>query len=134
MSNRTFVMACLTPLFIFSLAFLALPLIRLFLASGEGDAGWTIYFDIVRKPRYLNTLVLTVLVSLATTFAALAVSTTAGMFLVRNRFKGRGSLLAVLTLPLAFPGVVISAWFVLRVSLFLNPARFTDSDGSSRKT
>ena len=40
MSNRTFVMACLTPLFIFSLAFLALPLIRLFLASGEGDAGW----------------------------------------------------------------------------------------------
>ena len=46
-----------------------------------------IYLDIVRKPRYLNTLVLTVLVSLATTFAALAVSTTAGMFLVRNRFQ-----------------------------------------------
>ena len=77
MNNRTFVMACLTPLLVFSLAFLALPLIRLFLASGEGDAGWAVYLDILRKPRYLNTLILTVLVSLATTFAALAVSTTA---------------------------------------------------------
>ena len=88
MSNRTFVILCLTPLLIFSLAFLAFPLIRLFLASGEGASGWAIYLDILRKPRYLNTLVLTVIVSLATTFAALAVSTTAGMFLVRNRFKG----------------------------------------------
>ena len=113
MTNRTFVMVCLTPLFIFSLAFLALPLIRLFLVSGESDAGWAIYLDIVRKPRYLNTLVLTVLVSLATTFAALAVSTTAGMFLVRNRFRGRGTLLAVLTLPLAFPGVVIGFLIIL---------------------
>jgi len=110
MTNRTFVMVCLTPLFIFSLAFLALPLIRLFLVSGESDAGWAIYLDIVRKPRYLNTLVLTVLVSLATTFAALAVSTTAGMFLVRNRFRGRGTLLAV---PLAFPGVVIGFLIIL---------------------
>ena len=51
MNNRTFVMACLTPLLVFSLAFLALPLIRLFLASGEGDAGWAVYLDILRKPR-----------------------------------------------------------------------------------
>lgn len=72
MTNRNFVLACLAPLLIFSLAFLALPLVRLFLASGEGEAGWAIYLDILRKPRYLNTLVLTVLVSLATTFAALA--------------------------------------------------------------
>lgn len=113
MTNRTFVMVCLAPLLVFSLAFLALPLVRLFLASGEGDAGWAIYLDIVRKPRYLNTLILTVLVSLATTFAALAVSTTVGMFLVRNRFRGRGTLLSVLTLPLAFPGVVIGFLIIL---------------------
>lgn len=83
------------------------------MASGEGDAGWAVYLDILRKPRYLNTLILTVLISLATTFAALAVSTTVGMFLVRNRFRGRGSLLAVLTLPLAFPGVVIGFLIIL---------------------
>lgn len=113
MTNRTFVLACLTPLFIFSIAFLALPLVRLFLASGEGDAGWSVYLEILRKPRYLNTLVLTVLVSLATTFAALAVSTTAGMFLSRNRFRGRGLLLSIMTLPLAFPGVVIGFLIIL---------------------
>jgi putative spermidine/putrescine transport system permease protein len=113
MTNRTFVLACLTPLLVFSLLFLALPLGRLFLASGEGDAGWAVYLDIVRKPRYLNTLVLTVLVSAATTIAALAVSTTAGMFLVRNQFRGRGTVLSVLTLPLAFPGVVIGFLIIL---------------------
>lgn len=113
MTNRTFVLACLMPLLIFTLAFLALPLVRLFLASGEGDAGWAIYLDILRKPRYLNTLVLTVLVSLATTFAALAISTTAGMFLSRNRFRGRGLLLSIMTLPLAFPGVVIGFLIIL---------------------
>ena len=61
----------------------------------------------------MNTLILTVLVSLATTFAALAISTTAGMFLSRNRFKGRGILLSILTLPLAFPGVVIGFLIIL---------------------
>ena len=113
MTNRTFVLLCLTPLFIFSIVFLALPLMRLFLASGESDIGWSIYLEILRKPRYINTLILTVLVSLATTIAALAVSTTAGMFLSRNQFKGRGILLSIMTLPLAFPGVVIGFLIIL---------------------
>ena len=113
MTNRSFVLTCLIPLLVFSLAFLTFPLIRLFLASVEGENGWSIYLDIIRKPRYLNTLILTVLVSLATTFAALAVSTTAGMFLVRNKFRGRNTLLSILTLPLAFPGVVIGFLIIL---------------------
>ena len=113
MTNRTFVLLCLTPLLIFSIVFLALPLMRLFLASGESDIGWSIYLEILHKPRYINTLVLTVLVSLATTFAALAVSTTAGMFFSRNQFKGRGTLLYIMTLPLAFPGVVIGFLIIL---------------------
>ena len=113
MPNRTFVLLCLTPLLIFSIVFLALPLMRLFLASGESEIGWSIYLEILHKPRYINTLVLTVLVSLATTFAALAVSTTAGMFLSRNQFKGRGILLSIMTLPLAFPGVVIGFLIIL---------------------
>ena len=113
MTNRTFVLLCLTPLLIFSIVFLALPLMRLFLASGESDIGWSINLEILRKPRYINTLILTVLVSLATTIAALAVSTTAGMFLSRNQFKGRGILLSIMTLPLAFPGVVIGFQIIL---------------------
>ena len=113
MNNRNFVLACLTPLLIFSLTFLALPLVRLFLASGEGEAVWAIYFDVLRKPRYLNTLVMTVLVSISVTITALVISTTAGMFLSRNQFWGRGILLSVMTLPLAFPGVVIGFLIIL---------------------
>ena len=113
MTNRTFVLACLTPLFIFSIAFLALPLVRLFMVSGASEAGWEIYINILHKPRYVNTLILTVLVSLATTISALVISTTAGMFLSRNQFRGRGVLLSIMTLPLAFPGVVIGFLIIL---------------------
>ncbi|MGI9484437.1 MAG: ABC transporter permease [Geminicoccaceae bacterium] len=113
MSTRSFVLICFTPLIVFSLTFLALPLVRLFLASGEGASGWAIYLEILQKPRYLSTLVQTVLVSLAVTFAALIISTTAGLFLARNQFRGRGVLLSILTLPLAFPGVVIGFLIIL---------------------
>jgi putative spermidine/putrescine transport system permease protein len=113
MINRKFLLICLLPLFVFSLTFLALPLVRLFLASVESDSGWGIYFDILQKPRYLSALIQTVLVSLAVTAAALVISTTAGLFLARNRFTGRGILLSILTLPLAFPGVVVGFLIIL---------------------
>ncbi len=113
MINRNFLLICLLPLLIFSLVFLALPLMRLFLASVEGESGWAIYLEIIQKPRYLSALIQTVLVSLAVTAAALMISTTAGLFLARNRFTGRGVLLSILTLPLAFPGVVIGFLIIL---------------------
>jgi putative spermidine/putrescine transport system permease protein len=106
-------MLCLLPLAVFTLAFLAIPLGRLILASGESDAGWAIYLKIIQTPRYVSTLVQTVVVSLAVTAAALAISTTAGLFLVRNRFVGRNTLLSILTLPLAFPGVVVGFMIIL---------------------
>ncbi|MTJ03746.1 MAG: ABC transporter permease subunit [Sediminimonas qiaohouensis] len=113
MTQRHFVMLCLLPLAIFTLAFLALPLARLIMASGESDAGWGIYLQILQTPRYLSTLVQTVAVSLAVTAAALVISTTAGLFLVRNRFTGCNALLSILTLPLAFPGVVVGFMIIL---------------------
>jgi putative spermidine/putrescine transport system permease protein len=113
MTSRQFVMLCLLPLAIFTMAFLALPLARLIIGSGESGAGWGIYLQILQKPRYLSALLQTVAVSVAVTFAALAISTTAGLFLVRNRFAGRGILLSILTLPLAFPGVVVGFMIIL---------------------
>ncbi|RGP36516.1 ABC transporter permease [Pseudotabrizicola alkalilacus] len=113
MSSRLFVALCLVPLAVFALTFLALPIVRLILSSGEGEAGWGIYLQILQTPRYLTTLVQTVLVSLAVTAAALAVSTTAGVFLTRNHFRGRSVLLSILTLPLAFPGVVVGFMIIL---------------------
>ncbi|MFD1510034.1 ABC transporter permease [Lacimonas salitolerans] len=113
MTTRQFVLLCLLPLAIFTLAFLAIPLARLILASGEGKDGWAIYLTILQTPRYLSTLIQTVVVSLSVTAAALAISTTAGLFLVRNRFVGRSVVLSVLTLPLAFPGVVVGFMIIL---------------------
>lgn len=113
MNKRLFPLACLLPLCAFSLAFLALPLARLMLASGESEVGWGIYWQILQTPRYLSTLWQTVLVSLSVTAAALTISTTVGLFLARNRFPGRNTLLSILTLPLAFPGVVVGFMIIL---------------------
>lgn len=113
MKQHQFLLICLLPLGVFTLAFLAIPLGRLILASVEGDAGWAIYLQILQTPRYLKTLMQTVVVSLAVTAAALAISTTAGLFLARNRFFGRNALLSILTLPLAFPGVVVGFMIIL---------------------
>jgi putative spermidine/putrescine transport system permease protein len=113
MSSRSFSALCALPLFVFALAFLALPLSRLVLASGEGERGWLVYLQILQTPRYLEALVQTVSVSVTVTATALAISTTAALLLVRNRFAGRSVLLAVLTLPLAFPGVVIGFMIIL---------------------
>ncbi len=112
-TSRQFAALCLVPLSIFTLAFLALPLVRLVLSSAEGEAGWGVYVQILQNPRYLSTLINTVLVSLAVTAATLLISTTAGLFLVRNRFPGRDALVAILTLPLAFPGVVVGFMLIL---------------------
>ncbi len=113
MAHRRFLALCALPLAVFAFAFLALPLVRLVMASSESDAGWGIYLEIMRTPRYLQTLLQTVLVSLAVSAAALMISTIVGLFLARNRFAGRGILISILTLPLAFPGVVIGFLIIL---------------------
>jgi len=56
---------CLMPLAVFTLAFLALPLVRLARASLETGAGAAIYLEILSDARYLGTLLNTVLVSVA---------------------------------------------------------------------
>jgi putative spermidine/putrescine transport system permease protein len=110
---RPFALLLAAPLAIFATAFLALPLVRLLGASAGSEAGWAIYAEVLTNARYLAALRDTVLVSLATTAAALAVATTAGLFLERHRFAGRGLLVATLTFPLAFPGVVVGFLIIL---------------------
>ncbi|WP_420340051.1 ABC transporter permease [Roseibium sp.] len=113
MTQRTFTAACLVPLAVFTLAFLAFPLVKLVQGSAASQDGWAIYLQILQKPRYIQTLFNTVLVSLSVSLAALVIASTAGLFLARNRFLGRGLLLSILTLPLAFPGVVIGFLIIL---------------------
>ena len=53
------------------------------------------------------------LLAAATTVVTLIVATIAGMFLQRHRFPGRAVLIAMLTFPLAFPGVVVGFLIIL---------------------
>lgn len=94
-------------------AFFLLPLARLFAIGGSGPLGWAAYGAAATNPAYLRSLVSTVLLSLGVTAATLAVSTVAGLFLVRHRFPGRALLVALLTFPLAFPGVVIGFMVIM---------------------
>ncbi len=71
------------------------------------------YLAILTEPRYRATLINTVVLAIATTIATLAIATVAGMFLQRHRFPGRAVLIAMLTFPLAFPGVVVGFLIIL---------------------
>jgi putative spermidine/putrescine transport system permease protein len=56
-----------------------------------------------------------VALSAGVTVATLVLSLVAGIFLQRNRFPGRGVLISLMTLPLAFPGVVVGFLVILLV-------------------
>ena len=84
------------------LAFFLIPLGYLAVAGGAGG-----YSAILTEPRFLRSLISTLLVAAATTAITLFIATIMGLFLARVRFRGRSTLLALLTLPLAFPGVVV---------------------------
>ena len=64
-------------------------------------------------PRYLSSLLATVILSVSVTLATLAISTLCGLLLARNRFVGRELLTALLTFPLVFPGVVVGFMVIM---------------------
>lgn len=113
MSKRTFVQLCLLPLAVVVAAFFALPMARLVLTGAGGSQGVGAYAAILLEPRYRATLLNTVLLAAATTAASLLIATISGLFLQRHRFPGRSLLIAMLTLPLAFPGVVVGFMIIL---------------------
>jgi len=113
MPHKTFVWLCLLPLAVVTVAFFLLPMARLVVTGAEGPQGLAGYLAILTEPRYRATLINTVLLATATTVVTLAVATVAGMFLQRHRFFGRAVLIAMLTFPLAFPGVVVGFLIIL---------------------
>ncbi len=112
-SNRLYLFALLLPLAAMLAAFFLLPMGRLVVAGADSEEGWALYLKAFTEPRYLRVLLATVVLSLATTAIALVLATVTGLFLQRNRFPGRAFLVAMLTFPLAFPGVVIGFLVIL---------------------
>src|SRR5262245_43697857 len=106
-SGTAFSRLCLVPLAIVVAAFFLLPMARLMEVGADGPKGLAAYAAILIEPRYRATLINTVVLAAATTAATLIIATIAGLFLQRNRFPGHSLLVAMLTFPLAFPGVVV---------------------------
>ena len=103
----------LLPVGVVFAAFFLLPMARLFLIGGSGKMGWAAYTAILTDDLYLGSLVSTFAVAAATTAATLVISGISGVFLQRHKFPGNGALVAMLTLPLAFPGVVIGFMVIM---------------------
>lgn len=110
-TRRLFVL--MLPAGVFFAAFFLLPMGRLFFIGGSGTLGWAAYSAILTDKLYFGSLLWTLGVATATTLATLVISGIAGVFLQRHRFPGNAVLVAMLTLPLAFPGVVIGFMVIM---------------------
>jgi len=96
------------------LAFWLLPLAQLMVLGGQhrdgGDSG---YWQVLNSAQYLGSLAQTCVLAAVVTGAALLVGGISGVFLARQQFFGRSALVAFLTFPLAFPGVVVGFLVIL---------------------
>jgi putative spermidine/putrescine transport system permease protein len=113
MTKKTFVILYFLPLAIVVTAFFVLPMARLVVVGATGSLGLKAYAAILLEPRYRATLINTVVLAAVTTIATLVIATISGLFLQRHKFPGQAFLVAMLTFPLAFPGVVIGFMIIL---------------------
>jgi putative spermidine/putrescine transport system permease protein len=112
-SRESFALACLVPTLVVLTAFFIIPFVQLLIIGANGEAGLSRYLAIITTPRYRESLIATVILSLAVTGVTLVIGSVTGVFLARNRFWGRGVLVAMLTFPLAFPGVVVGFMVIM---------------------
>jgi putative spermidine/putrescine transport system permease protein len=103
-------LGCAAPAVAFFAAFWLLPVAQLMLLPAQTGIGT--YFAVLTHPRYLQSLVQTLGLSLVVTLATLVLGAAVGITLARQRFRGR-QLLSLLTLPLSFPGVIVGFFMIL---------------------
>lgn len=112
-TRNSFALICILPAATVITAFFLIPAVQLLIVGSSGEAGLSRYVAVLTTPRYRAALISTVLLSLAVTAATLLIGGIAGIFLARNRFPGHGLLVAILTFPLAFPGVVVGFMVIM---------------------
>ena len=110
-AQRWRLLACLAPATAFFAAFWLLPVAWLVALPAEN--GWQTYLTTFTEPRYLESLLNTLGLSVAVTLLTLVLGAAVGLYLARRRFPGRQVLLSLLTAPLAFPGVIVGFFIIL---------------------
>lgn len=123
---------CMTPVIVFFAAFWLLPIATLIALPAEN--GWETYFLVLTNGRYLQSLLNTLWLSLATTLVTLILGGAVGIYLARRRFRGRQALISLLTAPLAFPGVIVGFFVILIGGRQGSFASLTHSLGLGRMT
>ncbi|MEE4635690.1 ABC transporter permease [Pseudomonas alliivorans] len=104
----------LAPAMAVLVAFWLLPLTHLIVLGAQGnDVDGSGYWQVLSSAQYMGSLAQTCVLAAVVTLAALLVGGTSGVFLARNQFFGRSALVALLTFPLAFPGVVVGFLVIL---------------------
>lgn len=104
----------LAPAFAVLLAFWLLPLAHLMLLGAEHrDSLGSGYWQVLSSAQYLGSLGQTLVLAIVVTLVALLIGGISGVFLARQQFFGRSALVALLTFPLAFPGVVVGFLVIL---------------------
>jgi putative spermidine/putrescine transport system permease protein len=104
--------ALIAPALAVFIAFWLLPMGVLVQVSADGHALDT-YRALLSNGRYMGSLGATVVLSAAVTLATLVLSVISGLLLARREFFGKRTLLALLTFPLAFPGVVVGFMVIM---------------------
>ena len=105
--------ACLAPAVVFFVCFWMLPIAKLLALPASAETGLATYWVVLSNPRYMLSLLQTVLLSLAVTAATLLLGGAVCIYLARSQFWGKRLLSALLTLPLSFPGVIIGFFMIL---------------------
>ncbi|WP_249583312.1 ABC transporter permease [Pseudomonas viridiflava] len=104
----------LAPAMAVLVAFWLLPLTHLIVLGAQGnEVDGSGYWQVLSSAQYMGSLAQTCVLAAVVTLAALLVGGTSGVFLARNQFFGRSALVALLTFPLAFPGVVVGFLVIL---------------------
>lgn len=93
-------------------AFWLLPMVALVQVSANGRPFET-YRALLSSPRYMGSLGATVALAATVTLVTLVLSVIAGLLLARHDFPGKRTLVALLTFPLAFPGVVVGFMVIM---------------------
>ena len=104
----------LAPAMAVLMAFWLLPLTHLIVLGAQGnEVDGSGYWQVLSSAQYMGSLAQTCVLAAVVTLAALLVGGISGVFLARNQFFGRSALVALLTFPLAFPGVVVGFLVIL---------------------
>lgn len=108
-----YLLLLIVPVFTVFSAFWLIPIgFIMVLGDGGGDTLET-YLAVLSEGRYLRSLIATTILSAVVALTTIVISMISGLFLVRHDFYGRRILVAILTLPLAFPGVVIGFMVIM---------------------